>query len=226
MPDDHPRLLGLAVRAHDRGRGLDDRGLFPGDLRDRVAQHRNVVARDGRDDRDLVGADHVGRVAPAAEAGLEHDDVAALLGKVQESQRGRKLKLADGFALGQRQAFARNRHALGEAGQVGVRDHRAVHPDALVKLHKVRRGIQPHPVARSLQYGRGHARGRALAVCAREVDKVQPVLRVAQRRAQCADAVQPGLAGKPAEGVDVVNRSLGDFGVHNKPFPQMVLPVL
>ena len=188
----------------------------PGDLRNRVAQHCHVVKRNRRDDAGLGGAHDIGRVAPAAETGFEHDDIALLLCKVQEGKRGRKFKLADGFALGQGQAFACDRYPLGKAGQVGVRDHRAVHPDALVKLHKIGRGIQPHP-ARRPQGRRNHARSRALAVRARKMDKVQPVLRVAQRRAQRADAVQPGLAGKPAEGVDVVNRGLGDFGVHNQP---------
>ncbi len=57
-----------------------------------------------------------------------------------------------------------------------------------------------HSCAAKYKNASGHAGGRALAVGARQMDKFQPVLRVAERRTQRTDAVQAGLAGKrPSE---------------------------
>ena len=221
MADDHHSLGRLPRRAHGRRAGLDDRSLFACDLRDGIAQHLHVVERDRGDHADLGGPDHIGRVAPAAKPGFEHDNIALLFDEIQKSKRSRELKRADRLTRRQLYAFARNRHPLGKAGQVGVRDHHAVHPDALIKLHEIGRGVQPHAQPRRAQRGRDHARGRALAVCARQMDELQPVLRIAQRRAQRTDAVQPGLARKAAEGMDIIDCGFGKFGVHNKPFPVM-----
>ena len=55
--------------------GLDDAGLFFGDLRERVAELDHVIEGDARDRGDERGRDHVRRVETAAEADLEHRDV-------------------------------------------------------------------------------------------------------------------------------------------------------
>ena len=62
-----------------------------------------MVARNRRDDANLGRTNDISRVAPAPKAGLEHNDIAPLLGKVQKRQRCGELELTDVFALRQRQ---------------------------------------------------------------------------------------------------------------------------
>ena len=67
-----PRRVGL--RRHDaRNIGLEDTGLFPGDLGERGAEILLVVIVDGRDHRQARGVHHIGGIEPAAEAGLENE---------------------------------------------------------------------------------------------------------------------------------------------------------
>ena len=103
-------------------------------------------------------------------------------------------------------------------GQLPIRDQHTVYTDALVELHQIGRGIQPNPVAGLLQNRSGHAGGRALAVGARQMDKFQPVLRVAERRTQRTDAVQAGLAGKAPQRVNVFYCCFRHIGIHDNLF--------
>ena len=64
---DHRQRLGR-LGGDDAGHAaFQDAGLFAGDLGQRLAQILGVVDRDGGDDRQPRGADHVGRVQPPAQ---------------------------------------------------------------------------------------------------------------------------------------------------------------
>ena len=73
---DHRLGFGRHAPQHHRTPFLDDARLFPGDLGDRIAQHLAMVEPDGRDHRHLRH-DHIGRVEPSAEPGLDQRDVTA-----------------------------------------------------------------------------------------------------------------------------------------------------
>ena len=65
-----PRL-GIARADHDRHAGLDDAALLGRDRGNRIAQALHVIETDWRDHAEQR-PDHVGRVEPAAESGLDH----------------------------------------------------------------------------------------------------------------------------------------------------------
>ena len=220
----HPLyIVRLTVRADNRRTRLENTCLLGRNDRRCVAKHRHMVERNRRNNADLRIFDDICRITAAAQTGFENHNIAFLLNKTKECQCGRKLKLADGLTLGQCERFTRHRYPFAQARQIVVRDHHTVHADALVKLHQIRRGIQSGAQSGRLQRRGDHARGRALAVRARKMNKLQPVLRVSQRLAQRLDAVQTRLAGKSAERVYVFDCRFRIFGIHNSFFPCIIM---
>ena len=216
----HPLyIVRLTVRADNCRARLENACLLGRNDRRCVAKHRHMVERNRRNNADLRIFDDICRITAAAQTGFENHNIAFLLNKAEERQCGRKLKLADGLTLGQCERFTRHRYPFAQARQIVVRDHHTVHADALVKLHQIRRGIQSGAQSGRLQCRGDHARGRAFAVRARKMNKLQPVLRVSQRLAQRLDAVQTRLAGKSAERVYVFDCCFRIFGIHNSFFP-------
>ena len=171
----------------DRGHaGLEDAGLFLGDLAERVAELGHVVLAD-RGDRGDLGLDHVRAVEPTAQAGLDDRDVDLLLGEVLER---------DG-----RQDVEVRRHRLELRATIGstsrtrraksaVRDHLAVDLDPLADVDQVRAGVEPDLVAGGLEHRRDHRASAALALGAGDVDGLELLVRVAQLLEQGPHAIE------------------------------------
>ena len=198
-PVEHRVRLWAAAVADHVAAGLDDAGLGGGDVRQRGAQKGGVVHAHGGEDGNLRHVDDVGGVQRAAQAHLQHHDVAGLLPEIQQGDGGDKLKF--GGVL--RHGLRRGADPLRQGGQGLVGDHLSVHLDALVKGHQVGRGVQPHPVSGGPENGRQTGAGAALAVGARHVDEFQPPLGVSQGVEQRPDAAQARLMLLPVEGVDI-----------------------
>ena len=84
----------------------------------------------------LVGHD-VGRIAAAAQAGLQHDKVALFAGEPEQRQRSDSLKLDRDLAALQFDGIDGVQHLLGQAGQGAGRDHLAVDLEPLTEIHHV-----------------------------------------------------------------------------------------
>ena len=86
-------LEGLARGAgHGQVAALDDRGLLPGDGRDRRAQAVRVVEVDVGHDRHAA-VPGMGRIEPSAEPDLHQRHVEVGLGEVPEDHGGQQLEL-------------------------------------------------------------------------------------------------------------------------------------
>ena len=141
-----------------------------------------MVEADVHDDRGLGRFDDVGRVEAAAEADLQHDDIAFLLRVPQQRRGGHKLKLRR--VIGHR--VGRDLHERHIRCEHIVVDLLAVYLHALVEAPEIGRGEKAGAVARLAQHRGRHGRAAALAVGAGDVDEFQPLLRVAQFLQQLA----------------------------------------
>ena len=113
----------------------------------------------------------------------------------------------------------RNRaHLLCQSRQIPVRDHLSIHPHTLMKIHKIGRGIQSHPVARRLQYGGNTGTGTAFAIGTRYMDKLLPALRISQCTEQRPDPVQPRRMPLPLKGVNIGDGLLSSHGAASSPY--------
>ena len=86
------RTLEAVERPEDRVAAFDHSGLLGEDQRPCVAEHRSVLEGDvGQDDDGRI--DHVRRVEPAAEPGLERDRLHPALGQGEQSRHREHLEL-------------------------------------------------------------------------------------------------------------------------------------
>lgn len=192
---------------HARHARLHDPGLFARDLCERVAQDLRVLELDRRDRRNL-GRDHVGRVQAPAQPNLDHANVDRLVREIAEAHRGGQFK-----ERGRAEFPLQSRRGLGDAVQVHaeVRRRHLARADAetLAQVDQVGAGVEPHRVAAPREGGGCHLAGAPLALRARDVDQLQPLMRVAQRLEQGGHPVERehrrvNLVG--LEALDVVAR--------------------
>ena len=155
--------------------------------------------------RSLRGGNHIGGVQTAAQAGLQHHDIALRLQKIDHPNGGHQLEL--GLVL------RRLQHLGGNLRQVLPGDGRAVHLEALVEGPQVGGGVQAGFQPRRREHRGQHGGGGALAVGPGDVDKFQLLLGVAQPSQQAADAVKPRLLAHPGPLMDEVRRFLSRHGV-------------
>jgi len=159
-----PRLGG--ERAHDRrAPGAQHAGLLSRDLRERAAEVDLVVEIHAHDGRGR-GLGDVRGVEPAAEPDLEHGDVDLLVAEVR--QCGGRQHLEEGRVAAQHpprhEPRRRVPHLVHGAREGGVGDRAAVHRDALVHPHEVRRGVAAGPQPRRPKRRVAVRRDRSLAV--------------------------------------------------------------
>ncbi len=172
--------------------GLDDPGLLPRDLLDRVAQVGLVVQPDRGDHRD--GRVHdVRRVPRAAHAHLDHRDVDGRVGEHGVRERGERLEVRQRVLVpGVDQVEVGL--DLGERGDEAVVGERlAVQADPLGHPLQVRTGVAADPQTQLAQEGVGHpGRGRLAVGAGHQQHRVRR-LRAAQDVEQVPDAIQRGV---------------------------------
>ena len=148
-----------------------DPSLLVGDGANGRAQPLSVVQRNvGHDGEQRVN--DVGGVEPSAHTYFENGHIDLTLGKVEEGHGGQRLKVAGQLCQGQRLAFAAGQHQLlraihhteVEPRKIRVGNLGAVHANALVGPHQVRRGVEPGAQTGGLQNGSERGRGGALAI--------------------------------------------------------------
>ena len=191
----HLRRLRIADGARA---GLEDARLLARDLLERIAEDLRVVEADVRDDGARRRGNDVRRVEPAAEADLQHHDVAPPPPEPQHGRRRHELKLRRRVVHGGDARLQR----LAHGGKLRVRHGHAVDLHALGEALEIRRCEQPRRVACRAQDGCEHRRRAALAVRARDVHELQPVLRVAQAVQQLAHAREPRAGAAPLHAMD------------------------
>ncbi len=170
---------------HGANAGLQDAGLFAGDRRDCVAEEGLVVERDRGDRGHRRARDHVGRVEPAAEPGLEQHDIGR---DAREGEEGRR---RGDLEIGDRRALIGPLALLQHVEQRVLVDQPSGQPDPLVKAHEMRRGVDMGAVAGGFGAGAHRRDGRTLAVGAGDMDdRRQMVLRIAERRQQPLDPAE------------------------------------
>src|ERR671924_874764 len=93
-------MVEVVVRNDNYPRCMCNRKLLLRDLLGRLAKYVRVLQRDVRKQHDLR-VDHVRRVEPAAETGLDHRDVDVTLRELRERGGGEHLELgcADGLGV-------------------------------------------------------------------------------------------------------------------------------
>ena len=148
------------VAYHHRAAGAHDAGLLPADGFAVVAQQFHVVEVNAGDDG-AVGIDDVDGVQAAAQAHFQNRHIQTRIAHHVKNGQGAELK------VGQRHRLALHTGAFhgGKAGHQRIRRHRlTVQPQALFKVHQMRRAVNTGLVAGLPQYGRQHGAGGALSV--------------------------------------------------------------
>ena len=197
----------LVHRFHRRGTAvhhsvaalLEDAGLGQRNLLHGIAQILRMIQADVGDHRHLGHFNDVGGIQRAAHAHFQHHDVALLAAEILEGDAGNQLEFRGGFLHGVRQGL----DVLCHRSQIFIGNLHAVHLHPLMEAVDVRRGVQSRAVARLLQNGRGHGGGAALAVGARNVDKLQLFLGIPHFCQKGLGAAQSGNAALPADGMDI-----------------------
>ena len=169
-----------------------------------------MVERDRRQDGGQRLVDHVGRVQPAAKAGLKQHNVGRVLGERQEGRRRRDLEEGDRLAGVRGFGPAQDIHQMPLADGTGAA--RTRQHDALVEAAQVGRNKAVRPVARRLQHRLQESDRRALAVGARHMnDGRQPPVRIAERGQQPLDASQGKIDDLRVELFEARKKALGFF---------------
>src|SRR3981189_688058 len=143
------RPEGAAVFAvDDRAAGGTGVALVGSDQFERVAEQFDMLVID-RGPASLERADQADRLQAAADAGLEHDELASALPKMQAGQCKQRLEGAEALA-----ALARNGGDGGltpcpRARKGLIADLGFIDPDPLIEAQQMRRGEQPGPQAPS-----------------------------------------------------------------------------
>jgi hypothetical protein len=141
-----------------------------------------VVGTDIGEQRDGGLAD-VGRVPATAEPRLQHGQLDAAGGEVQERRRGQRLEVGE---LGETCEVG------DQLPQLGRRDRLAGHPDALLDPKQVGRRVQAGAHAVGFENSCKQHRGRSLTVGADDQHGRTRALRVAEGREGALDALQAG----------------------------------
>ena len=163
--------------------------LFPCDFFYRVAEDFGVIERYARYDGKQAVFYHVGRIVSAAQPDFKHNYVALCLIKPQKCRGGDEIER-------RRRRFHRVRllsYPQKKVVYVVLRYRKSVYPYAVVENDDVRRRVKPDFIPLLLKNGTHHRAKRTFAVRARNMDKSQFVLRIAEQRKQlffaiCAEA--------------------------------------
>ena len=194
-----------------------DESVKAGDVIDLSAASLSLhmIHAQRRDDRTLRRVDDVGGIQRAAQAHLQHHDVAFRLSEPEHPQCRDDLELGGDIGHG----IGSGLHTLHQPHQRLVRDLLAVYLNALVEPVDKGRSIQAHPVTRRLQAGSQHGRRAALAIGARHMDESQLLVRISQCGQQGPGAGQARLVPRPLDGMDIVQR----FFIVHCAMPRIVL---
>ena len=171
----------LRQRHHNSVRA-DDAGLLARDLGDGVAEIFLMIERDVGNHRDQR-LDDVGRVQPAAHADFEHRNLDADAGEVFECHHGQHLEEAGmpRQLAGAQKLLRRALDAIVNRAELDIGDGFAVHPNALVDAHQMRRAVERGLVSRNPQNRRQRRRRRAFAVGSGDQHAGKAPLGMAQR---------------------------------------------
>ena len=155
----------ILLRTDDAGYAtLEDTRLFKSDLFQRFAKELLVVDgnRGNHAKRGLFN--DIGRIETPAKTDFEQGIIRLRPGKGQKRGTGRDLEIGDrAIAIGP-VAFIKNLCQYFFGNQVSGQ------PDAFVKPGKMRRGINMSALARALDPGADHCKGRPLAIGPRDMD--------------------------------------------------------
>jgi len=157
-----------------------DLALVPGDLLDSVPEQVGVFEADAGD-RAGDGVDRARRVVAAADPHFEDGDVHVLDAEVIEREGGDDLEVGRGVVVGL-EAANTGLDRLDVLRELCPGDFPAVDPDLLAQVVEPWRREQPDVQARRPEHGLEHAGGTPFPVRPRDLDAVEPVLRVPQRR--------------------------------------------
>ena len=191
---DYPRQRRRIGERRQRGAVFDYAGLFPRDPFGRTRrgavfgreQKGFMVDAERGDAAHRRRRDDIGRIESSAQPDLDDAIVGGYGRKGKESRRRRHLEKACVQPFRDVEDFAK------QGGERRVVDQGARQSDALVEPDEVRAGIGVDPAPLRLQYGAQIGAGRSLAVGPRDMEGPrQPVLRIAEARAQLGDAFQP-----------------------------------
>jgi hypothetical protein len=185
------RLAGRDAGHADRA-GLQDAGLFTGDLGERIAQNAYVIQTDVGDNSNERRGNHVGRVQPSPDPHFQRHQINVLLGEPTKRKRGFQLKFgrfAQFRVAGQSLDVRPDRGH--PAREIGFGDHAAVDLNALAQIKHVRRQVGSRSVSLRPQHGGNERGGRTLAVGAGHVNAAQFFVRVAEPGEQHAQPVAP-----------------------------------
>ena len=167
-----------------RAAGLDDADLLLRDLLDRVTEPCHMVHVDRSDDGG-VRVEHVRCVPAAAHADFDNRDVDRCIRELPDGHRGEHLEEAHArcaFCVHLR-VDERDKvfHLIPQFHKIVVGQALPVDRDALVHMLKVRRCVQSSAHAVCAADCLGHARRRAFAVGAGDVDDAERILRVTKQ---------------------------------------------
>ena len=162
------------------------------DLLSRLAEHFRVLQVDVRE-QDDPGVDHVRRIQPAAEPGLDDGDVHLGLGELEQRRRGQ------GLELGGAEGIRRRPHALEGALDVHFL---CADLDPLAPTTHVRGRVRAGPQPFALEIGGNRPRRRRLALGADDVNRRVGALRVSELGDERAHRVEAELLRPGAERLD------------------------
>lgn len=174
---------GIALGGHDADAvRLDDAGLVAGDLLAGVAEDGGVFERDRRDDRDVHGVEHVGRIEGATEPNFDHlpIDGFRLRAGEPEEESGHDAEGADVAVDALPLGLDGGADGLQTSGELLPGDGLAIEGDAFGVGMQVGAGEGGGGVPLPAKDRLDHGRGAALALRARDMDGVAPALGVVE----------------------------------------------
>ena len=129
----------------------------------RMAEQFDMLVID-RGRRRFARADQADRIVAAADAGLEHGELAFALLKMEAGQRKQRLERAELFAARCRNRLIWRLRSLASGARRPRRRSRRHRPDPLVETQQMRRGEEAGPQAIGAADRGAHRRRAALAV--------------------------------------------------------------
>ncbi len=188
-----PRLLGIE---HNSAALFDDAALLPGDLFEGVSQDLRVLKTDAHNQRAVRHGNGIGGVQTAAETHLQHHDVAVLRLEILKGQGRQDFEFGGLVCHGQNVRPQKNELR----GQLCITDFLPVNGPTLVDPEKMRGNVESGAIAGLRQDAADHGRGRALAVGAGDMHKVQGFFGMPEPRKKRLHAGRIRTAGFPVCG--------------------------
>jgi hypothetical protein len=202
---------GFALDISDDGRdaGLEDAGLLEGDTRQRIAEMRLVIERNGGDGGDFWRQD-IGGVETASETDLDNANLHPLAPKCLEGDR--RCHLEERRRRCERpvrpQPIDGVQGVDGNVAEQTFANRFAVDGDALLDACQVRRRIQASAVPRVPDRTFDHRADRTFAIGPGDVNRGEAFLGVSERLEKAADVVEPELDAEVFEREQALNGAL------------------